>query len=68
MGEVVNLREYRKQRKRAMKRDQAAENRAQSGRTKQERDSEAREKERADQSHSGHQIERDIKRDEDETA
>ncbi|HAA92021.1 MAG TPA: DUF4169 domain-containing protein [Rhodospirillaceae bacterium] len=59
MGEVVNLREFRKRRKRDKKREEAASKRALSGQKKQDRIRLAQEKDNAEQSHAAHRLERD---------
>lgn len=43
MGEVINLRSYRKQKARAAKEEAASENRTRAGRTKAERERDERE-------------------------
>jgi hypothetical protein len=58
MGEVVNLRQVRKQRARAGKSAQAAENRARHGRTKAEKALEHAERDARDQKLAGHRLER----------
>lgn len=67
MGEVVNLREFRKRRKRDQKREEAAGNRALHGQTKQDRIQMAQEKDKTEQSHAAHRLDR-AERDSDETA
>ena len=59
MGEIVNLREYRKRRKRDQKREEAATNRAVHGQSKQDAEQQSLEKEKAEQAHVSHRIERD---------
>ncbi len=59
MGEIVNLREYRKRRKRSQKHQEAATNRAVHGQTKQNTKQQALEKEKDEQAYIGHRIERD---------
>jgi|GEM_PF-6961163 hypothetical protein len=59
MGEIVNLREYRKRRKRDQKHEEAATNRAVHGQTKQDIKQQTLEKEQAEQVHVSHRIERD---------
>lgn len=67
MGDVVNLREYRKRRKRDQKREEAVGRRAAAGQTKQDRIRLAQEKDKAEQNHAAHRIDR-AERDGDETA
>ena len=59
MGDVVNLRQFRKAKERAEKQKAAEENRAKHGRSKHERDVQAAKDERQDSALSGHQIERE---------
>ena len=47
MGEVVNLRTFRKQKARAEKSEKAAENRRKHGRTRAEAENDARDRERS---------------------
>ena len=59
MGEIINLRDYRKRRKKDQKHQEAAANRAVHGQTKQETKQQALEKEKDEQVYIGHRIERD---------
>lgn len=59
MGELVNLNRARKDRDRAAKKAQAATNRAVHGRTKAERTTADRERERASTLLEGHRREKD---------
>jgi hypothetical protein len=55
-GEIINLRQRRKQRARDERADEAAANRLQFGRTKDEKERARREAERAARNHDGHHI------------
>ncbi|MEM7425835.1 MAG: DUF4169 family protein [Pseudomonadota bacterium] len=59
MGDVVNLREFRKAKKRAAKERQAAENRESFGRTKADRELENARRKKDETAHDGHRIESD---------
>lgn len=56
MGDVVNLRQFRKAKERAEKEKAAAEKRTKSGRTKAERALKKAEDEKKDAALSGHQL------------
>lgn len=67
MGDIVNLREFRKCKERNQKQAASAEKRALSGQNKTDRLSIANEKEKAEGHLTSHQIEQ-TERDDDETA
>jgi hypothetical protein len=56
MSDIVNLNRFRKDRKRTDEKKQAAVSRAQSGRTKAERENEAAEKKRRDELLDGRKL------------
>lgn len=57
MGDVVNLKQFRKAKERAEKQKRAEENRAKFGRTKADRERQRASEEKQDASLSGHQLE-----------
>jgi hypothetical protein len=63
MGDVVNLRQFRKERERKLAESKADANRLAFGRTKQEREAQANDRERQERHIEGHRLEQD-KRDE----
>tara|TARA_B100001287_G_C22180425_1_gene298898 strand:+ start:100 stop:303 length:204 start_codon:yes stop_codon:yes gene_type:complete len=67
MGDIVNLREFRKRQKRNQKQAESKENRAFIGQTKADRLRRANEKEKAERKLTSHQIQ-PSERDGDETA
>ena len=67
MGDIVNLREFRKRKERNQKQAASAEKRALRGQNKTDRLSIANEKEKAEGHLTSHQIEQ-TERDDDETA
>ncbi len=57
MGDVVNLKQFRKAKERAEKQKSAGENRAKHGRSKAEREQQRAKDEKQDATLSGHQLE-----------
>ena len=59
MGDVVNLRQFRKERERKLAESKADANRLAFGRTKQEREAQANDRERQERHIEGHRLEQD---------